>query len=87
MIDAHEDKAGAPATPGLGKSTTAATNVDVHAHAVVLSLVADGAVDHEERLTGRSRRAPADRQALPLQAEPAAVALDALSAERLVAPE
>ncbi|KAH6676949.1 autophagy-related protein 11-domain-containing protein [Plectosphaerella plurivora] len=37
MIDAHEDKAGAPSTPGLGKSTTAATNVearaDMHAHA------------------------------------------------------
>ncbi|KAH7374877.1 autophagy-related protein 11-domain-containing protein [Plectosphaerella cucumerina] len=37
MIDAHEDKAGAPSTPGLGKSTTAATNVearaDMHTHA------------------------------------------------------
>ncbi|ROT34451.1 hypothetical protein SODALDRAFT_286560 [Sodiomyces alkalinus F11] len=37
MIDAHEDKAGAPSTPGLGKSTTAANNVearaDMHLHA------------------------------------------------------
>ena len=31
----------------------------MRAQAVVLSLVADRAVDHEERLTGRSRRAPA----------------------------
>ncbi|KAL2758863.1 hypothetical protein ACRALDRAFT_2033541 [Sodiomyces alcalophilus JCM 7366] len=36
MIDAHEDKAGAPSTPGLGKSTIAANNVearaDMHLH-------------------------------------------------------
>lgn len=36
MIDAHEDKAGAPSTPGLGKSTIAANNVearaDMHMH-------------------------------------------------------
>lgn len=29
MIDAHEEKPGAPSTPGLGKSTVAATTVDV----------------------------------------------------------
>ena len=29
MIDASEEKPGAPSTPGLGKSTVAATNVDV----------------------------------------------------------
>jgi autophagy-related protein 11 len=29
MIDAYEEKPGAPTTPGLGKSTVAATNVDV----------------------------------------------------------
>ena len=29
MIDAFEEKPGAPSTPGLGKSTVAATNVDV----------------------------------------------------------
>lgn len=29
MIDAYEEKPGAPSTPGLGKSTVAATNVDV----------------------------------------------------------
>ncbi|KAI0125490.1 autophagy-related protein 11-domain-containing protein [Xylariales sp. AK1849] len=38
LIDAHEDKAGAPATPGLGKSTVAANNVeamaDIHTHQV-----------------------------------------------------
>ncbi|KAF6831407.1 autophagy-related protein 11 [Colletotrichum musicola] len=37
LIDAHEDKPGAPATPGLGKSTIAANNVeamaDMHTHA------------------------------------------------------
>lgn len=36
LIDAHEDKPGAPSTPGLGKSTVAANNVaaiaDIHAH-------------------------------------------------------
>lgn len=36
LIDAHEDKPGAPSTPGLGKSTVAANNVaaiaDMHAH-------------------------------------------------------
>ncbi|KAI1641097.1 autophagy-related protein 11-domain-containing protein [Biscogniauxia mediterranea] len=36
LIDAHEDKSGAPSTPGLGKSTVAANNVeviaDMHAH-------------------------------------------------------
>jgi autophagy-related protein 11 len=30
MIDAFEEKPGAPTTPGLGKSTVAATNVDVN---------------------------------------------------------
>jgi autophagy-related protein 11 len=29
LIDAYEEKPGAPTTPGLGKSTVAATNVDV----------------------------------------------------------
>ncbi|WYZ42776.1 hypothetical protein EsH8_VI_000475 [Colletotrichum jinshuiense] len=37
LIDAHEDKPGAPATPGLGKSTIATNNVeamaDMHTHA------------------------------------------------------
>ncbi|KAL0936410.1 autophagy-related protein 11 [Colletotrichum truncatum] len=37
LIDAYEDKPGAPATPGLGKSTIAANNVeamaDMHTHA------------------------------------------------------
>ncbi|GJC99552.1 autophagy-related protein 11 [Colletotrichum higginsianum] len=37
LIDAHEDKPGAPATPGLGKSTIAANTVeamaDMHTHA------------------------------------------------------
>jgi autophagy-related protein 11 len=37
LLDAHEDKAGAPATPGLGKSTVATNNVDavadLHTHA------------------------------------------------------
>ncbi|OTB15941.1 hypothetical protein K445DRAFT_60393 [Daldinia sp. EC12] len=36
LIDAHEDKPGAPSTPGLGKSTVAANTVaavaDIHAH-------------------------------------------------------
>ncbi|KAI0841150.1 autophagy-related protein 11-domain-containing protein [Hypoxylon sp. FL0890] len=36
LIDAHEDKPGAPSTPGLGKSTVAANNVaavaDMHQH-------------------------------------------------------
>ncbi|CAJ2513133.1 Uu.00g012520.m01.CDS01 [Anthostomella pinea] len=36
LIDAHEDKPGAPSTPGLGKSTVASNNVaavaDMHAH-------------------------------------------------------
>lgn len=36
LIDAHEDKPGAPSTPGLGKSTVAANNVeamaDIHTH-------------------------------------------------------
>ena len=36
LIDAHEDKPGAPSTPGLGKSTVAANNVeamaDMHTH-------------------------------------------------------
>ncbi|KAI0111683.1 autophagy-related protein 11-domain-containing protein [Daldinia grandis] len=36
LIDAHEDKPGAPSTPGLGKSTVAANTVaavaDMHAH-------------------------------------------------------
>ncbi|KAI0142798.1 autophagy-related protein 11-domain-containing protein [Xylariaceae sp. FL1272] len=36
LIDAHEDKPGAPATPGLGKSTVASNKVeavaDMHAH-------------------------------------------------------
>lgn len=36
LIDAHEDKAGAPSTPGLGKSTVGVNNVaavaDLHAH-------------------------------------------------------
>ncbi|KAI0388139.1 autophagy-related protein 11-domain-containing protein [Hypomontagnella monticulosa] len=36
LIEAHEDKPGAPSTPGLGKSTVAANNVaavaDIHAH-------------------------------------------------------
>lgn len=31
LIDAHEDKAGAPTTPGLGKSTVAANNVEAMA--------------------------------------------------------
>ena len=31
MIDAYEEKPGAPSTPGLGKSTVASTNVDVKA--------------------------------------------------------
>ncbi|PHH92426.1 hypothetical protein CDD83_7382 [Cordyceps sp. RAO-2017] len=37
LIDAHEDKPGAPATPGMGKSTVAANNVeataDIQSHA------------------------------------------------------
>ncbi|KAK2037137.1 hypothetical protein LZ31DRAFT_482025 [Colletotrichum somersetense] len=37
LIDAHEDKPGAPTTPGLGKSTIATNNVeamaDMHSHA------------------------------------------------------
>ncbi|PFH61709.1 hypothetical protein XA68_16509 [Ophiocordyceps unilateralis] len=37
LIDAHEDKPGAPATPGMGKSTLAANNVeataDIQSHA------------------------------------------------------
>ncbi|KAI2621150.1 hypothetical protein GGR54DRAFT_600395 [Hypoxylon sp. NC1633] len=36
LIDAHEDKPGAPSTPGLGKSTVASNNVaavaDLHSH-------------------------------------------------------
>ncbi|KAI1872991.1 uncharacterized protein JN550_003865 [Neoarthrinium moseri] len=31
LVEAHEDKAGAPATPGLGKSTVAANNVEAMA--------------------------------------------------------
>lgn len=34
LIDAHEDKPGAPATPGMGKSTVAGSNVEVHSHKV-----------------------------------------------------
>lgn len=38
LIDAHEDKPGAPSTPGMGKSTVAANNVeataDIQSHAV-----------------------------------------------------
>ncbi|KFA49804.1 hypothetical protein S40293_09959 [Stachybotrys chartarum IBT 40293] len=38
LIDAQEDKPGAPATPGMGKSTVAANNVEatanIHSHAV-----------------------------------------------------
>ena len=37
LVDAQEDRPGAPATPGLGKSTVAANNVeamaDIHTHA------------------------------------------------------
>jgi autophagy-related protein 11 len=39
LIDALEDKPGAPATPGMGKSTVAANNVEatasIHAHAIM----------------------------------------------------
>jgi autophagy-related protein 11 len=41
LIDAHEDKPGAPSTPGLGKSTVAGSNVEavanMHTHARSLS--------------------------------------------------
>ncbi|KAI1800070.1 autophagy-related protein 11-domain-containing protein [Daldinia bambusicola] len=78
LIDAHEDKPGAPSTPGLGKSTVAANTVaavaDMHAHGRLSKgkskLGPNGGIEGVSRTLSKSlesrRSSSGSKKALPL---------------------
>jgi autophagy-related protein 11 len=93
LIDAHEDKPGAPSTPGLGKSTVASNKVeamaDMHAHGRPgkhkSKLGPNGGIEGVSRTLSKSlesrRSSTGSKKALPFAAGAIAAKGSALASE------